>query len=304
VTLEAAHEDEPEPVTCGHIRRRMDGLLADWDQLMADVEADPGRPDLGRRMTQLRAALLETRDGMAAHVFADRFAAARDAERRAAGRHRAPRQAGATVVQLRSRPVRGIAPAAILAALAGHGARKAITAHLKLGLTAATAAGVTAAGVTYTIARTPDQYPYAPAPARIAPAAASPSDSDVPAVTLRHPKPKGKHHKPEPQQPALAPPAPAPPPTPPPPPPAVTGTLDVPDHLTVALGGTALLDITAQGDPVTWTATATDGITLDVTSGTLGAGQAAQIQVTVDPGLLPGTGQVTVNGQQITVTWG
>lgn len=297
------------PAGCGALRRRMDDQLTQFAGLMADVAADRDRPGLARRMGRLTAAFQETRTALAGHAFADALTA-ETAARPETGRHRAPARAG-KVVRLRPRPAHGIAPAAILAALAGHGARKAVTAHLKLGLTAAAAAGVTAYGITYTIARTPDQYPYTPAPARVAPAAADNDDAAPPAaVTIRYPEPKGKHHRPTRQQPVLVLPSPSPPPSPPsspPPAPAAAGTVDVQQQtLAAGPGGIALLDITAQGGPVTWTATATPGITLDVTAGTLGSGQSAQIQVTVDPSLLfaPGAGQVTVNGVTVQVTWG
>ena len=160
MTLKAAQDDEPEPVTCGQVRHRMDGLLTDYAALMTDLAADRDRPDLARRITALTVALREHRAQLAGHVFADAFTA-EQATAAGPGRHRAaprPRR-DADVIPLRPRRTHGIAPAAAMAMLAGHGVRHALTAHLKLGLTAATAAGIAAAGVTYTIQETPDQRP-------------------------------------------------------------------------------------------------------------------------------------------------
>jgi predicted alpha/beta hydrolase family esterase len=52
----------------------MDRLLDAYDSLMADVAADPDRPDLARRMSRLIGALRETRTVLAGHALGDAYA--------------------------------------------------------------------------------------------------------------------------------------------------------------------------------------------------------------------------------------
>ncbi|MGH8922451.1 MAG: hypothetical protein ACRD0H_29625, partial [Actinomycetes bacterium] len=129
-----APEEPPPAAGCAGLRRRMDAQLAQYDSLMADIAADPDRPDLGRRMTQLTVAFREARAEMAGHVFADAFTAetaaqdaAREAAARDAGRDRAPARLG-KVVPLRPKMAHGLGPAAVLAALGlgRHGVRTAV----------------------------------------------------------------------------------------------------------------------------------------------------------------------------------
>ena len=319
MTLEAAHDSAEEPAGCGHLRRRLEEGLAVQEQLTASIQAEitagrlPDSPDLLRRLTLNTQSLRELRGAYAGHVFAEAFGAETQAQDagQAPGRHRA---AGglADVLPLRRRGAHGIGLAALLAAAKGHLGYRAA----RMGLTATVAAGAGAGiGVTaYTMQTVPDQGSYAPPKVAIRPAADpdSPAAAPQPQVTAWHPKPRGRHHRPAAAGPVLSfpdpspPPAVSPPPPSPPPSPGVLGVAEQPGGLTVSRGGTGLLDLTAQGGPVTWTATTTAGITVDVAAGTLGPGQAAQIQVTVDPALLfaPGTGQVTVNGVTVNVTWG
>lgn len=309
----APRDDEPEPVTCAHYRRRLDRLLADWEQLMVVLAADPNRPDLARREAALTIAAREVRAQMAAHVFADAFTAQQAQKPAAAGRHRAAATAPVIPLRPRTRVAHGLAPAAVLATLAGHGTRHALTAHLKLGLTAAAAAGVTTAAVTYTIATMPDQRPV-PVPAAAAPAAA-PSAVTVPA---RHPRALArKHHPHRAPAPLLLSPAPSPTATPPPPPPATApGVLNV-QATTITLQQSApgqyagQLVITAAGGPVRWAVDwlgTSSALSFDQSSGGMQDGDIQVVTVTADASQVQagqaGQWVITLNpgGQQITVT--
>jgi hypothetical protein len=326
---ETAREEPPPGPGCAGLRRRMDALLDRHAALMADIAADPDRPDLARRMTLLTAAFREARAELAGHVFADAFAAeaaaqdaAREAAAREAARHRAPGML-AKVVPLRPKAAHGLAPAAALAVLGGRSVRSAVGAHvkvgahLKLGLTAAAAAGVTAASVTYTMQTAPYRQPVPPASAQIAPAAASPSSSPDAGV-LHQPKAKGKHHRIMPQQqPQLPAPATAAPSLPAPPSPAaaapLAGTLDV-QNVTVTFHRsvqdpamlTAEITIRAAGGPVHWWASPDPGLTLDDYAGILQAGQTATVTVSADAAsALPGqswTITLQPGDQPVTVT--
>jgi hypothetical protein len=292
--------EEPQPGEgCAGLRRRMDSRLGRLDALMDDLAADPRRADVTRRVTQLAAAFREARAELAGHVFTEAFTAAADAQdaARDTGRHRAPARLG-KVVQLRPRLAHGITPAAVLAAIGGHGVRHTVSAHLKVGLTAAAAAGVTAAGVTYTVQTAPYRAAIPAAPARIAPAAATPA-SPPSVITLHPPEPKGKHHRAMSQQPQQYPALASPPPPQAAPPPAQqqqAGTLDV-QAVTVTLHrsardpGTLTAEITAMavGGPVHWWASPGAGLALDDYAGILADGQTVTVTVSVSAAsVLPG----------------
>jgi hypothetical protein len=129
---------------------------------------------------------------------------------------------------------------------------------------------------------------------------------------------KGRHRREAAPVAVLTPPPPAPSPSaspspvPSPPPSPVPGTLEVQQQsLQVGPGGSALLDLSAQGGDVTWTAQVPGGIALSVdgvpvTGGVIAAGGAVQVQVSVDPSVMvqPGSAVVVVSGQQVQVTWG
>jgi hypothetical protein len=102
-----AGEDAAPEAGCGHLRHRADALLDQFAALMADVAADPDRPDLARRMALLTAAFREDRAELAGHVFADSYADAIEAraEQRGFERGRAAERAAAAVpAQRRARP--------------------------------------------------------------------------------------------------------------------------------------------------------------------------------------------------------
>lgn len=317
MTIDAAHADDPGPVTCGQVRARLDGLAAEYAALMGDVAADRDQPDLARRVTALTVAFREARAQLAGHVFTDAFTTEKTAAAAPPGRHAAPPRRVADVIPLR-RPrgaAHGLAPAAVAVALAGHGARHAITAHLRLALTTAAAAGVTAAGVTYTIQATPDQRPVplpaAAAPA-VSPAAVATSDPDdlaVPRLVKRHRQPARPAAPP-----LLAAPVPPPAGTPAPTPAPTPGVLNI-QQAAVTLTQTAPGQYTGQlvlyatGGPARWHVDwlGTDSaVTVDQESGIITDGQQAIVTVTVDAALVsPGqswTLTVDPDGQQITVT--
>jgi hypothetical protein len=75
------------------------------------------------------------------------------------------------------------------------------------------------------------------------------------------------------------------------------------DTLLIGPAGTGTLTLYASGGPVTWQASATDPLTLPVSSGTIPDGHSVEVQVMVPGGTLAGEGSVTVNGTVIPVTW-
>jgi hypothetical protein len=75
------------------------------------------------------------------------------------------------------------------------------------------------------------------------------------------------------------------------------------DTLLIGPAGTGTLTLYASGGPVTWQASATDPLTLPVSSGTIPDGHSVEVQVMVPGGTLAGDGSVTVNGTVILVTW-
>jgi hypothetical protein len=67
--------------------------------------------------------------------------------------------------------------------------------------------------------------------------------------------------------------------------PSPTGTLVVaPDQLSLGTGSTGQLTLTAQGGPVSWSASTSSALMLSSSQGTLQAGQSATLVVTVNPG--------------------
>ena len=84
----SAHDSEADRTGCELVRQRADTLLAEFAALMADVAADPDRPDLARRMSLLTAALREQRAWLAGHVLADEYAGAIEARAEARGYQR------------------------------------------------------------------------------------------------------------------------------------------------------------------------------------------------------------------------
>ena len=313
MSIDAAHDEEPEPgpVTCGQVRARMDGLADEFAALMTALAADRDRPDLARRVTALTVAFREARAQMAGHVFTD----ALTTEKTTAppGRHAAPPRRGADVIQLRPRrrrgAVHGLAPAAVAATLAGHGTRHAITAHFRLGLTAAAAAGVTAAGVTYTIQTAPDVRPSVPLPAISAPAAApaAVADPTAPRLVKRH---RRHAHRAAPvlAAPAAAPPATTTPPAPPP------GVLNIQQATVTLYPGrypglySGQVTLYATGGPARWRVDwlgTSAAIQADQDGGVIPDGQQATITITVDAAAArsgPWTLTLDPGGQQITIT--
>lgn len=308
MTLDAAQgseEPEPGPASWGEVRRRWDTLAGRFEHLMADIEAGRLGEDAARQMAAMTVALREARNAQSAQAFTDVFTAG------------PPRPAPDTapmarVYRLRPRPApaHALAPAAGLAVLGRHGAATAL--HLKIGVAAFAAASITAAGVTYTIARTPDQSPAVLAPAGISPAAADPPASAIlatpPAASL------ARHHRHA--RPAVTPPLAGFPvaPSPAPSPSAAPGQLNVQNPTVVLQQGmdgtwTGTLTLTATGGPVRWRVDVlhtSSVLRFGQPFGVLQDGESAVVTVTVDAAQVTPGAQWTISldpgGQPVTVT--
>lgn len=322
MTLEAAHDDEPGPVSCGAVRRRMDYLASELDALLADLRADPGRDDAARRIHVLTVAYREAGHALAGHVFRDAFAAEQAPATEpltVAGRHRASPAAAAPADNVRflrdrrPRPVH-VAPGVALLAFARHAVPHAT--HVKIAVLSAAVAGAAAASVTYTVATMPDRS-AAPAtsaaPVATVPADVEPSAVPSRAALVRH------HHRaavvlPSPAL-TASPPAASSAPAPSAPAPVVAaGVLQVQDAaLTLQPGQagqySATLTLEASGGPVTWQVDplgTSSVLSFDQSGGTLQPGQPVTVTVTIDAGQVTPGGQweITLDpgGQPVTVT--
>jgi DNA-directed RNA polymerase specialized sigma24 family protein len=79
-----------------------------------------------------------------------------------------------------------------------------------------------------------------------------------------------------------------------------------PADLSLGTGSTGQITLTANGGPVSWTASPSSGISLSSSGGTLAAGQQAVVTVTVSRSQQPsgsGTVSFTPDGGQVTVSW-
>lgn len=310
-TAQEGDEPEPEPLTCGGVRRRYDGLADRLEAVMATVEADPGCPDLKRDMAALRVAFREARNAIAGHHFADQFAA-EDDPAPARGRHRAPGR-DAAVIQFPRHRSGPAGAAGVLGLFAGHGTRHAV--HLKLGVASLAAASVAAAGVTLTVARTPDQTPLV-TPARTAAPAAAATYRPAPAVSAVPATVGARHRHVRPPAPTLTP---APPAVTPRPSPSATATAAPAGYLQVAPGltlqqtqpgqYTGTLTLEATGGPVRWRVDAlgtSSALRFDRSFGLLQPGQPVTVTVTLDASQVTPGGSWTITldpgSQPVTVT--
>ena len=200
---ETAHDGEADRTGCELVRQRADTLLAEFAALMADVAADPDRPDLARRMSLLTAALREQRAWLAGHVLADEYAGAIEARAEARGYQRglaaatAPGQRKGRHATQRSNVllnvVRVLAPVAAGAGwLLRHAGRhpaaavKASLAAHKIAVPIATtlAAGGTAAVLTVTALGPAATVPLTSSAAGPAPAATAWAATPLPSSSL------------------------------------------------------------------------------------------------------------------------
>ena len=340
---ETAHDGEADRTGCELVRQRADTLLAEFAALMADVAADPDRPDLARRMSLLTAALREQRAWLAGHVLADEYAGAIEARAEARGYQRglaaatAPGQRKGRHATQRSNVllnvVRVLAPvaagagwllrhagrhpaAAVKASLAAHKIAVPIATTLAAGGTAAVLT-VTALGPAATVPLTSSAA--GPAPAATAWAAdtaavfvADRPDRHTPEDSVRGARKDSQSLAPVP----LAAITPSSPPASQPSAAATSSSPAAPAGPAVLEVSTAAIDLTSTPAAVI-TLTATGGgwvswhiraggtdLDFSATRGVLQAGQAAEVTVSLDATQDGATAQVfDVNGQPVTVTF-
>lgn len=168
---ETAQEDGPAGAGCREVRQRMDVMLAEFGAVIAAIQHDPDRPDNGRRMTSLTAALREVRDVQAGHALGHELLGAayqrgRADERAAAARVPAQRRGRHTAAGAPRPGWQRAALRVIPVGMLGLAAR-ILSAHRVLAPAALAAAiGGTAVAVQMQPARTvPDYASTAPAPA-------------------------------------------------------------------------------------------------------------------------------------------
>ena len=338
---ETAHDGEADRTGCELVRQRADTLLTEFAALMADVAADPDRPDLGRRMSLLTAAFREQRAWLAGHVLADEYAGAIEARAEARGYQRglaaatAPGQRKGRHATQRSNVllnvVRVLAPVAAgtgwLLRHAGRHPAAAVKASLaahKIAVPIATtlAAGGTAAVLTVTALGPAATVPWTSSAAGPAPAATAWAAVPLPSSSLiarnvthtlsGHARKDYQSLAPVPLAaiPPSSPPSPAAAQDPSSPSPAAPAGPAVLEVSTAAIDLTstpaAVITLTATGGGwVSWHIRA-GGTDLDfsATRGVLQAGQTAEVTVSLDATQDGATAQVfDVNGQPVTVTF-